>query len=107
MVQLFLSRERRYRLVKALTAAGIALLLSPLSASPNTRREKPAPEQWEMSLEGGRKLTFERSFRSESDVRAVRGLWTKVVDFVAGEPDNRCVAAERLAAGDDPANDDD
>jgi DNA-binding beta-propeller fold protein YncE len=89
MVQLFLARERRRWLAKALTVASIALLLPPPSASAKPKHEKAVPEQWEMSLDGGRKLTFERSIRSESDVKPDRAFWTKVVDFVAGEPDSR------------------
>jgi DNA-binding beta-propeller fold protein YncE len=49
----------------------------------------PRPEFWEMSLEGGRKLTWERSFDSESQVKPNRGFWNKVVDIVAGAPDYR------------------
>ncbi len=40
-----------------------------------------------MSLEGGRTLTWERSFNSESEVKPNRGFWTKVVDVIAGAPD--------------------
>ena len=41
----------------------------------------------ELLLEGGRKLSFERSFGSEREVRAKRGFWSKVVDMVAGAPE--------------------
>jgi DNA-binding beta-propeller fold protein YncE len=37
-------------------------------------------------MDGGRKLTFERAFSSERETRLKRGFWTKVFDFVAGEP---------------------
>jgi len=40
-----------------------------------------------LELEGGRRLTFERSFRAEPDVRLKRGFWSKVLDLVAGAPD--------------------
>ncbi len=40
-----------------------------------------------MSLDGGRKLSFERSFSSESEVKPNRGFWNKVVDVIAGAPD--------------------
>ena len=40
-----------------------------------------------MSLEGGRKLTWEHSFRSESEVKPNRGFWNKLVDVIAGEPE--------------------
>ncbi len=42
-----------------------------------------------MSLEGGRSLTWERSFSSESEVKPDRGFWNKLVDIVAGAPDYR------------------
>jgi hypothetical protein len=42
-----------------------------------------------MSLEGGRKLTWERNFSSESEVKPDRGFWNKVVDVIAGSPDFR------------------
>jgi len=41
----------------------------------------------ELELEGGRRLTFERSFWAEPDVRVKRGFWSKVLDIVAGAPD--------------------
>ena len=42
-----------------------------------------------MLLEGGRKLSYERSFSSQREVKPKRGFWNRVVDFVAGEPDFR------------------
>jgi DNA-binding beta-propeller fold protein YncE len=42
-----------------------------------------------MSLDGGRSLTYERSFKSENEVRPNRGFWNKLVDVVAGAPDYR------------------
>ena len=40
-----------------------------------------------MSLDGGRKLSWERSFNSESEVKPNRGFWNKLVDVIAGEPE--------------------
>ena len=40
-----------------------------------------------MSLEGGRSLTWQRSFHSEAEVKPNRGFWNKVVDVIAGEPE--------------------
>ena len=40
-------------------------------------------------LQGGRKLTYERSFSTEKEVLGKPGFWTKVLDVVAGEPDYR------------------
>lgn len=44
-------------------------------------------ELWEMSLDGGRRLTWEHSFKSESEVKPNRGFWNKVVDVIAGSPE--------------------
>ena len=38
-------------------------------------------------LEGGRKLSYERSFHSEREVRSQRGFWRRALDVIAGEPD--------------------
>jgi len=66
-----------------------ALLLTPVWAAGKPKRETVTPEAWEMSLEAGRKLTWERSFSKEKEVNPNRGFWTKVVDVIAGEPDYR------------------
>ena len=41
----------------------------------------------QLLLEGGRKLTFERSFSSDRDVRPKPKFFTRVFDFVVGAPD--------------------
>ena len=86
MVQLFLNRKLLRGPGAALVLGGVALLLAPAWVSAKPKRVD-IPEQWEMSLEGGRKLSFERSFSSEHEVNPNRGFWTKVVDVIAGEPD--------------------
>jgi len=66
---------------------GISLLFClPL---PVWAREKaaPLPVPPDIVLEGGRRLSFERSFSSEKDVRKKPGLFGKLLNFVAGEPD--------------------
>ncbi|MDR3739278.1 MAG: 6-bladed beta-propeller [Terracidiphilus sp.] len=40
-----------------------------------------------MSLDGGRKLTWQQSFHAEYEVKPNRGFFNKVFDIVAGEPD--------------------
>ncbi len=72
--------------------AGIALCsLYPARASQKTKT--PAvQEQWEMSLDGGRKLSWMRSFDSEKEVKPNRGFWNKLVDVVAGEPNYHLLA---------------
>jgi DNA-binding beta-propeller fold protein YncE len=87
VVQLLLRGAQRQCLRTALILVGAALFLAPIWASPKPRREPVAPEAWEMSLDGGRKLTWEHSFSSESEVKPNRGFWNKLVDIVAGAPD--------------------
>ncbi len=63
-------------------------MLLPLSwGSPKPNSPQSTPEQWQMSLDGGRSLSWERSFKSESEVKPNRGFWNKVVDVIAGAPD--------------------
>jgi DNA-binding beta-propeller fold protein YncE len=59
------------------------------AASASGRKKQPAPEDTpqEILMDGGRKLTFERTFSDEREVKIKRGFWTKVLDIVAGEPD--------------------
>jgi DNA-binding beta-propeller fold protein YncE len=45
----------------------------------------PAPP--DLLLEGGRKLSFERSFSTEKEARGKPGFWTKLVNIVVGEPE--------------------
>ena len=89
MVQLLLRRAKRHRWTVALLAAASGVLLSAASALPPARPHEEARTAWEMSLDGGRSLTWERSFQSESEVKPNRGFWNKVLDFVAGAPDYR------------------
>jgi len=41
----------------------------------------------DLLMDGGRKLSFERSFSLEREVKPKRSFWTRVVDLIAGEPD--------------------
>ena len=60
------------------------------AASAASKAKVPATQElWEMSLDGGRRLTWERSFTSESEIKPNRGFWNKLVDVVAGAPDFR------------------
>lgn len=77
----------RRRLGAAVLTAAMALLPAPANASPKEKTPAVAPEFWQMSLEGGRTLTWERSFSSESEVKPNRSFWNKVVDVIAGAPD--------------------
>ena len=84
MVQLLLNR--RPSVGAGLVLAAAALLLRPVES---LAKAKPAsaPEQWQMSLDGGRSLTWQRSFHSEAEVKPNRGFWNKVVDIIAGDPE--------------------
>ncbi len=66
----------------------LLLLLAPLWSTAAAKKENPKvilpPD---LLLQDGRKLTYERAFRSEKEVRGKPGFWTKVLDVVAGEPD--------------------
>jgi DNA-binding beta-propeller fold protein YncE len=84
----------------ALIAAAAALQVSCVWASPKSRPTAPLPEQWQMSLDGGRALSWERSFHSQSEVKPNRGFWNKVVDVIAGAPDYRSLVRPYAVATD-------
>ncbi len=66
----------------------VVLLLLPISGWTSRQQPKildPGPPPLE--LEGGRKLTYERSFGSEREVKPKRGFWNRLLDVVAGEPE--------------------
>jgi sugar lactone lactonase YvrE len=50
-----------------------------------TKLAQPTPP--DLLLEGGRKLSYERSFYSEREVRPNRGFWRRALDVIAGEPE--------------------
>lgn len=89
MVQLLLIRDQARALRVAMMLAVMGLVLLPVWASPKEKMVKGPTDLWELSLEGGRKLSWERNFQSEQDVKPNRGFWTKVVDVIAGAPDYR------------------
>ena len=75
-----------------LLAAGLAVMLV-TSAEASKRSKETAKDTLSPSdapdllLDGGRKLSFERSFSLEREVKPKRSFWTRVVDVVAGQPD--------------------
>jgi DNA-binding beta-propeller fold protein YncE len=86
LVQLLL-RGKQWRFSgTALILAGVMLLRPPTWASQKSKPPSAKQDLWEMSLEGGRKLSWEHSFHSEFEVKPNRGFWNKLVDVVAGEP---------------------
>ncbi|MGD0891759.1 MAG: 6-bladed beta-propeller [Terracidiphilus sp.] len=86
MVQLLLRYGRRHPLYAGLLLACAAVVSLPLWASQKSKTQA-VPEQWEMSLDGGRKLTWEHSFSSEQEVKPNRSFWNKLADVIAGAPD--------------------
>jgi hypothetical protein len=88
MVQLLLRwNSNPCRLIVLATAWALLLLVAPLPATSRSKN-KPATQGSapQLLLEGGRKLSFERSISDERDVRGKRGFWKRLVDLVAGEP---------------------
>jgi DNA-binding beta-propeller fold protein YncE len=67
----------------------IGLLLAAPAWAAKEKKEKlaePAPP--DLLLEGGRKLSYERSFSSEKEVEGKRGFFKKLVDIAIGEPEH-------------------
>lgn len=63
-----------------------ALLSAAPSALASGKNSKAEPVSVpELELEGGRRLTFERSFWAEPQVKLKRGFWSKLADIVAGQ----------------------
>ena len=89
MVRLFLNRFRFARRQRAF-AVSLVLLSATVALAAGKPKITPAPvEGPELLLEGGRKLTWERSFSLEREVKPKRSFWTRLVDVVAGPPDFR------------------
>ena len=65
-----------------------ALLLLPgASAAGRSKPKATSVEVPQLLLDGGRTLTFQRSFTSDRDVRPKPGFFARVFDFVVGAPD--------------------
>src|SRR5215472_8182635 len=83
MVQLLLNQP----VGRILIVCGLFLLLSPASATGISKSKSTEPAPPELLFIGGRKLTWERSFNWEREVKPKRGFWNRLVDVVAGEPE--------------------
>jgi DNA-binding beta-propeller fold protein YncE len=85
MVQLLLAdaRGRSLWLALRITSALLLLMTSALASRQAKVAEETPPD---LLMDGGRKLSYERSFSSEREVKPKRGFWNKLVDVVAGEP---------------------
>ncbi len=73
--------------LQVVTVVLLVVLAAAFKPTKPTTEARPAPP--DLQLEGGRRLSYERSFSSEFEVKPKRGFWARMVDFVAGEPDFR------------------
>ena len=85
----FLLRPRAEAFQRARKRAAWFLMVflcgQPVSAGPKDKTPAVVTVR-ELHLDGGRKLTFERSISDERDVQVKKGFWKKVLNVVAGEP---------------------
>ena len=65
------------------------LAVMPLSASNDKKKDVETMQVPDLLMDGGRKLSFERSLSDEHEVKPKRGLFTRVVDVMVGAPDYR------------------
>jgi len=65
----------------------VGLLLGAATAIGRAKKVVPEPAPPDLLMDGGRKLTFDRTFSNEREVQIKRGFWKKVLDVVAGEPE--------------------
>jgi DNA-binding beta-propeller fold protein YncE len=89
MDQLLLKEGARLNAPRGVLAACVAafLLVSPAFAAKDKKKELNRVEVPDLLMDGGRKLSYERSFTSQREVKPKRGFWNKVVDVVAGAPE--------------------
>ena len=91
MVRLLLAEVRGINSRSGLSAATLTILLALLLGAPAGAAKRPKetvlPPAPDLLMDGGRKLSFERSFSLEREVKPKRSFWTRVVDVIAGEPD--------------------
>jgi DNA-binding beta-propeller fold protein YncE len=89
MVQLLLRFVPNRFVHTAVRVTCIGLLLATPVWASKEKKQKPAePAPPDLLLEGGRKLSYERSFSSEKEVEGKRGFFKKLVDIAIGEPDH-------------------
>jgi DNA-binding beta-propeller fold protein YncE len=89
MVRFLLNRNRRPRWQSAIRIGLIVLAGTAALAASKPKTTAAPAEGPELLLDGGRKLTWERSFSLEREVKPKRSFWNKLVDIVAGPPDFR------------------
>ena len=83
MVQLFLKTS--CGCVRKLVLLPVALLLATPAVAAASKSHPAEIQVPVLELEGGRKLSFEQVFSSESEVRGKPGFWNRLGSFVVGE----------------------
>lgn len=89
MAQLLLGARPAAQIPRILLACSLCALIfgTPSFAGTNKKKDVNTIQVPDVLMDGGRKLSFERAFSSEREVKPKRGFWTRVVDVVAGEPE--------------------
>jgi DNA-binding beta-propeller fold protein YncE len=74
---------------RVLATALVVMAAATYCGAADRSRPKATPEVEvpPLNLAGGRKLTFERIFSSDRDVRLKRSVWTRIFDTIVGAPD--------------------
>ena len=78
--------RRRLLLPAALLNVALLVVALPGGAAAQGKRTTSEVRVPEMTMDGGRKLTFERSITADADVQRKPGFLTKVFDLVVGKP---------------------
>lgn len=89
MVQYLLMRLPGACILRAARVALAVVLLTAPAATSKARKESTPPPPPDLLLEGGRKLSYERSFSTEREIKGKPGFWARVANFVAGEAEIR------------------
>jgi DNA-binding beta-propeller fold protein YncE len=89
MVQLLLRLAEKKFLQIGITLVSMVFLLATPGWASKPRREKNVePNPPDILLEGGRKLVYERTFRSQRETQGKASIFTKLVNVIIGEPDH-------------------
>lgn len=89
MAEFLLGKRKSIRKKVKIACLAGGLVVSPVFATKDKKKELTPVAVPDLLLEGGRKLSYERSFSNEHEVKPKRGFFTKVVDVVIGAPDYR------------------
>lgn len=90
MDQFFLGRAGKARILRKIPVICVIgiMVAGSARAAQDKKKDLKSMEVPDLLLEGGRRLSYERSFSSEHEVKPKRGFFTKVVDVMIGAPDN-------------------